>query len=95
MAKFRVSATIYKTDKSPRTSVFDGPWKASPEEALDAFKAKLVKQGLDRKGLFKPFVAEQLPRGMAPEADSRYGYQRLSDQDAATQLNLRGLRAFK
>ncbi len=92
MTKFRVSATLYKTGL---ISSIDGPWKSSPEEAVLAFKAKIVKQGLEEKGLFKPFIAERMPRETAPEADSRYGYVTRHDLDAVSQLRFWGLRAYK
>lgn len=55
----------------------------------------LVKQGLEEKGIFNPFFAEQLPKDTAPEADSRYGYRSRLDLDAVSQLRFWGLRAYK
>lgn len=92
--KFRVSANIFKGSR-PRQSCIDGPWKGSPEAALDAFKEKLVTLGLETKSVFQPFIAEQMPKETAPLADSKYGYKERQDLDAATQLRLRGVTAYK
>ena len=60
--KVSIKSTIYRTPSRPgatsRPSTFDGPWKASLSEALQAFLEKLEKEGIT--SAYQMFVARQV-----------------------------------
>jgi hypothetical protein len=55
-SKFRVCVKLHKTEE--RKSYFEGPWRKSPEAALDSFTKVLVKHSLQEKTLYEPFIIE-------------------------------------
>lgn len=54
--KFRVCVKLFKTEE--QKSYFEGPWRKSPEAALDSFMKVLVKRSLQEKTLYEPFIIE-------------------------------------
>jgi len=66
--KFAVKANVFTAKK--RTKELNGPWKATPEEAIAAFGEKF--SGF--VSFFQVFVAETAPEETAPAADVRGVY---------------------
>lgn len=85
---YSVKTTIYHTSPSGRRSRrdFDGPWKATPAEAVEAYKASLLKKHLVRPVIASAFLAERVDEKVAGSQDSKgvyYNGSKVIDVQAA------------
>jgi len=73
MSKFSIKGEIYV---GKRKRNLDGPWRATIEEAIHALEAWMVKKGFEGNRIFRPFVAERVPKEIAPCGDSHGNWYR-------------------
>lgn len=78
-----------------RARDFDGPWKASSDEAIRAFAksiqtfaAKAAKMDPNSSiVVFRPFLAQRVDASIAPAQDNRGNYYRTSELLSKQELN--------
>lgn len=76
--KFSIKTTMYPVG---RARSVDGPWKATWEEAVTAFKAMLDKKGLAKFAVYSPFIAAECEEKDAGSGDGRHYYNPMPNMD--------------
>jgi hypothetical protein len=78
-----------------RSREVDGPWKKSPQEAVDAFHAMLVKREWIDKVVYSSFIAEECEPLTAPCKDSKgHSYKTCERVDCFDLLQKAGVKVF-
>ena len=63
-----------KNKYSVKADIFDGAWKPTIEEAIDAFHQKLIKNNKQSARLYNVFIAEKSDEKTASMKDARGCY---------------------
>lgn len=85
---FSVKSTLYPKGRAREV---DGPWKPTVEEAVTAYVAKIKRQGLEQKLVFRPFLVERVEKDRAPCMDGKGNYYQGTEVDVVKRLKLMGL----
>ncbi len=71
-----------------RARSVDGPWKKTWEEAVDAYASMLERKELKSGMVFRPFLAEEEDKAIAPAGDGKHYYKERLDLTATIRTRL-------